>query len=176
MTTAKKISFDSTGAPPRNMAMRFDTKPVNIRFRARHGSLSSGNIDPSVAFEQRNEISAEQLMLSNRLEVLRNAMIEVMDESSTQDWDGYESHSVNQESLRYAYTFLQDLDRDVPIPILGCEPTGKIGMEWNTDGHSLAAAFDVDGVLKFGSITLDSKIITGKTVENLMIILKKMYS
>ena len=103
--------------------------------------------------------TAEFLARSNKISNLIN---EIELDHKEKDWDGYGANPVNIKSLNYAGEFLRRLEMAVPLPSGGCEPSGRVGIEWVTDKMRLSVAFNDDGSITYAGVNKEGKIFSGK--------------
>lgn len=64
------------------------------------------------------------------LEAALESLLEVYEESSKADWDGYGASPVTEDAFYEARKLIQLLPSSVPMPEISAEPTGEIGLEW----------------------------------------------
>jgi hypothetical protein len=62
---------------------------------------------------------------------------EVIEESSSSDWDGYGARPVGSPTCFNALRFLRALPWDVPVPEVAAEPDGEISFEWYRGSRSV---------------------------------------
>lgn len=62
---------------------------------------------------------------------------EVYTECSIQNWDGYGAQPVKEEAYLEARKILDLLPSNVPLPEVGSEPNGDIGLEWSRSRRSV---------------------------------------
>lgn len=60
---------------------------------------------------------------------------------SKENWDGEGASPVNQKSHDLAFFFLLHLPKEIPLPEVWCEPTGRVVAEWFSKRASVAVAF-----------------------------------
>lgn len=103
----------------------------------------------------------------NRKQKIRQIINETLLEHKDNDWDGYGANPVNIKSLDYADKFLRSLSIEVPLPSLGCEPSGRVGIEWVIDKMRLSVGFNYDGTISYAGINREGKIFSGKELSEL---------
>ena len=57
-------------------------------------------------------------------------LAEVWQNCRVPNWDGSDALPVEQDTLRYAYQFIESLPLGCPLPSVGAEPDGHITLEW----------------------------------------------
>ena len=59
-----------------------------------------------------------------------NKLINLSFDCSIEGWDGYESFSINMDTVRNAEKLINSLPLTLPTPEIGVEPDGQITFEW----------------------------------------------
>jgi len=103
----------------------------------------------------------------NRSREIENLINNIKVEHKKVNWDGYGANSVNMDSLNYAHEFLKKLKLEVPLPLGGCEPSGRVGIEWVTDRMRLTIGFNPDGSITYAGINQEGRIFSGRNEEDL---------
>lgn len=73
---------------------------------------------------------SEPVTWHSRLEGARTSLLEVFDECSKPNWDGYNATPISPLILSEAMTFIDALPSWVPLPTIVPEPDGSIAFEW----------------------------------------------
>jgi hypothetical protein len=77
----------------------------------------------------------------------------VWNECKQPNWDGHHAHAVKRDTLRYAYSLLESLPLDCPIPSIGAEPDGELTLEWHrSPRRTLSVSVTEDGYLHFAGL------------------------
>ncbi|HLA37129.1 MAG TPA: hypothetical protein VJZ02_01540 [Candidatus Brocadiales bacterium] len=69
----------------------------------------------------------------SQLNLLLAALEGVFKDCSEPNWDGYNALPISYEAYRKAEKLLTLLPISLPMPEIGPEPTGEIGLEWYTE-------------------------------------------
>lgn len=77
----------------------------------------------------------ESVTIGRPLEAAIESLLEVYEESSKADWDGYGASPVTEDAFHEARKLIQLLPSSVPVPEILAEPTGEIGLEWYRGRH-----------------------------------------
>ena len=123
------------------------------------------------SLENGEKFKQESDFASDRVGVIIDDIWQAVKDSLESDWDGYGALPVNAETCKHALNFLLS-NPEIPVPNFGCEPNGRMGMEWIVPNGGIAAAFDSDGKITFGGV-INSKMFSGKNIDDL---LKKLIS
>jgi hypothetical protein len=99
---------------------------------------SSEGIDHSssrrVVKNIRNEIAklwgSESITFGRPLDEVLTSLLEVYQECSSADWDGYGAIGVTSEAYEEAKRIIDLLPSSIRMPEIVAEPTGEIGFEW----------------------------------------------
>lgn len=111
-----------------------------------------------------------------------NALEEVLEECSEDNWDGYEASSVTIDSYLEAKRFLRALPAGVPTPEVTVEPDGELAFEWYSGRNRVfTVSIGTDGTLtyagKFGSSKAHGKDFFADEVPGLVMAgLKKLFT
>jgi hypothetical protein len=75
-----------------------------------------------------------------------------------QNWDGYGAASVEDETYRQAYRFIESLPWGMPVPTVGAEPDGHVTLEWHrSPRRTLSVSISPDGDLHYAALLGISK-------------------
>jgi len=85
-------------------------------------------------------------------------LIEIGEECSESNWDGYNAEAVTSSDLISAQIFLNKLPNDIIKPEICPEPGGRIGFSWE---HKDKVSFTI-------SVGKDDKLIYAGNVQNNM--------
>jgi len=61
---------------------------------------------------------------------IMNALSEVLEECSVDNWDGYGAKAISIESYRNAQLFVMTLPTTIPFPEISVDPDGEVSFEW----------------------------------------------
>jgi hypothetical protein len=92
-------------------------------------SLESQTIE--TALDEVSEHNRESVSLS-RSEII-DELIEIYNECSEGDWDGYGALALEKDSIFGAVKFITLLPSSMPMPEISAEPSGVVGLEWHKD-------------------------------------------
>jgi len=110
---------------------------------------------------------SESLEYLERLFDIGNLINAVRIEHKQKNWDGYGAKPVNADSLNYADKFLRNLEASIPLPFVGGEPSGRVGIEWATDKTRFTVAFNPDGSITYAGINHEGRVFSGQNRKDL---------
>jgi hypothetical protein len=91
--------------------------------------------------------------IGNRQKETFRALLEAIEEATSDDWDGYSASAVDLRSINQALSLLQVLPTSIPSPEISVEPDGKILLEWYTKPQrTFAISVGYDGGLIYAGI------------------------
>ncbi|MBF0556539.1 MAG: hypothetical protein HQK96_18630, partial [Nitrospirae bacterium] len=61
---------------------------------------------------------------------MRDSLLDIYNECSSVDWDGYGACAITEDSFEEAQRIIDALPFSIPTPEIVAEPTGDIGFEW----------------------------------------------
>lgn len=61
---------------------------------------------------------------------MMHALLEVLEECSVDNWDGYGAKSISLDSYRNAQLFAMTLPTTIPLPEVSVDPDGEVSFEW----------------------------------------------
>lgn len=73
---------------------------------------------------------------------LERELDDILQEFSSQDWDGYDAKPIDRNSVQHVCQFLEQLPSDISYPELAPEPTGDLTMAWRKKGYHLIIWID----------------------------------
>ncbi|GEM_PF-4618629 len=125
-----------------------------------------------------SSVSGDSLSIKIRKEAIKREAIKREDEISKlinalqieheyEDWDGYGANPINRHSLKYAEAFLRNLELPVPLPFIGCEPSGRVGVEWIGEKMRLSVGFNDDGGIIYAGINAEERVFNGRNKNEL---------
>ncbi len=140
-----------------------------IRFdiRGRSANCSTEPMTLENTRGDRNQNFQPPLETLERISEISTRINNVRLEHKQENWDGYGASPVNIDSLNSADKFLRSLATNVPLPLTGCEPSGRVGVEWITDKMRLTVAFNPDGTISYAGINPQGRIFNGRDKEGL---------
>lgn len=80
------------------------------------------------------KLSTEYIETASRRltrDALYTELWDAVGESSSKNWDGYGADPVKDSAVDEAYSFLNLLPKDTPVPDIVAEPSGGLVLEWN---------------------------------------------
>ena len=83
-------------------------------------------------------------------ERLRRELVDIRQECSTADWDGYGAKPVDEASIQCVLRLLNILPLGISYPELAPEPTGDLTMVWRKKGYHLIVGIDATGQIAWG--------------------------
>ncbi|MCK5296692.1 MAG: hypothetical protein KAJ75_07355 [Alphaproteobacteria bacterium] len=84
----------------------------------------------------------------------------IIKECSEEDWDGEGALQLNDSSVRYAKSFIENLPCGVSLPEPVPEPCGELALVWKKNGYYIAIGIDSNAMIAYGGTT-PSGTITG---------------
>ena len=105
--------------------------PYSIAFSNTH---SSGVSPDAISIKERLEEAENELInyfsvWINYSKVL-SVLMEIYNECSVKNWDGYEADPVSIRSLENAEDFAKTLPTKFPVPEITADPDGEVSFEW----------------------------------------------
>jgi hypothetical protein len=103
----------------------------------------SAEADMLHAFTKREfrEFYNPPVSLTEVLSETIKSMIDVYDETSLPNWDGYDAKEVTFPSLYEAWKFIQLMPSTIPAPEVVPEPSGAIAFEWKKGPNHFVVSF-----------------------------------
>jgi len=96
--------------------------------------------------------SEETTIGAQRLRALEELLV-VFEETSSPNWDGFDSRPVEPRTLAWAAELLMSLPAYIPEPGISVHPDGQISFEWFRDPHHVfALSIDGRGVIHYSGI------------------------
>lgn len=89
---------------------------------------------------------------------LKRELLEIINECSEADWDGYDAHPIDQVSVRYAVQFIGLLPNHISYPELLPEPSGNLAMTWKNKNYHFMLGIDSNGHISYGGTHSKGKI------------------
>lgn len=107
---------------------------------------------------------------------------DMYDECKECNWDGYDAYPINELTLEYAHQFIELIPDEIPMPSVGCEPTGDITFEWyKGSDRDVVVSISDSGLVDYVT-TIGKEYFSGSLdIENhefpeiLLDMIKKMY-
>ena len=93
-----------------------------------------------IAYYQNAEIISRGSLLAEA----RETLLEILEECSQENWDGYGAQAIIPAAVGEAFTILEKLPSSIEMPAIVPEPHGGIGFEWRS-GRSRALVMSVIG-------------------------------
>lgn len=75
--------------------------------------------------------------------------------------------AINRNSLKHAEDFLRNLELQVPLPFVGCEPSGRVGIEWIGEKMRVSVGFNDDGSITYAGINKEGRVFNGRDKKGL---------
>ncbi len=89
-------------------------------------------------------------------------LVEVYQDKSQPNWDGYGAAPVTPEAFLHAFRFLEALPLGSPAPSVGAEPDGNITFEWyQSPRRVLSVSVDPDGEMNYAALLPGPRKIRG---------------
>lgn len=83
----------------------------------------------------------------------QRALWEIVQECLSPNWDGYGAVPANVVGFRRAWSLLENLPKDIPVPSPAIHPDGEIALEWQGSGASiLTITFSADAWIKWAAM------------------------
>lgn len=73
---------------------------------------------------------------------LKRELIDIQQECSVADWDGYDAEPIDRNSVQHVCQFLGQMPSDITYPELSPEPAGDLTMVWRKKGYHLIVGID----------------------------------
>lgn len=98
------------------------------------------------------EFSDWKTASKSKMKAMLSEIQEILKECKDSNWDGYEAKPISKKSCDLAIDFLSLLPNDLPSPNLVPEPTGLLGLEWESDDEeiSLMISFSEESKISIG--------------------------
>jgi len=150
-----------------------------------YATLTPGFSVPAEFVTEQNSICSRHLRESSAFGIgslLREEFSNVWEECRVANWDGYNALAVTQETLRFAYTFLESLPLGFPRPSIGAEPDGHLTVEWHQSRRrTLSVSISPDGELHYAALlglgrTCGTEPFFGEIPESILDLVGKVYS
>ncbi|MDR4504735.1 MAG: hypothetical protein MRK01_08095 [Candidatus Scalindua sp.] len=109
---------------------------------------------------QLSEISTElhnNITLGEPIYKNIESLINIFEECSTDNWDGYGAKALTESSLNEALRFIRSLPITMPSPELSIEPSGEIAFEWHIAPRKTFCVSVDDNLLTYAGIFGSSK-------------------
>lgn len=96
------------------------------------------------------------------LKEVKEKIDELIEECKDENWDGYNGAPLSKEAGEYAKQLLSEFKMMFPMPEIGPEPSGHIGLEWYFDNNdTVVVSLDENGHMDFVS-RIDGKYESGE--------------
>ncbi len=116
--------------------------------------------------EWRPDTQPKSSVLPARYSEIMALMNDLETECGEKDWDGMGALPINRESLsRAVYFLLMHLPDDIPLPDIGCEPSGRVSAEWFGKHCNAAMAFKADKTFLIGEYNKTRPDVFLKTAD-----------
>jgi len=109
------------------------------------------------------------------------ALKEVLEECSHDNWDGYGAKAVDRKSLDKALQIVLSLPLEIPPPDVGVDPDGEISLEWYRNPRRIfSISVGGDGTLTYAGILGDEEVHgkdywKGRLPQGILDKIKKVY-
>jgi hypothetical protein len=97
---------------------------------------------------------------------LERELADILQECSSQGWDGYDAKPIDRDSVRLVCEFLEMLPADISYPELCAEPNGDLTMIWIKRGYHLVIGIDSSGMIAWGGTSPRGRIYGDAKFEN----------
>jgi hypothetical protein len=92
-------------------------------------------------------------------ETCRNQLIEVSQRATTKGWDGYDAAAVQPNAVINAYTFIDALPSNVPMPEVAVDPDGEISLDWfSASRRQFSVSVGANNVLSYAGLFGHDKV------------------
>jgi len=132
------------------------------------GNLSSRGVSSIAEFVMSETVKGrDQLQSSYSLGQVGKGtfheLLEVTQDRSTPNWDGYGAEAVSYDTYLAAFAFLEALPLGSPAPSVGAEPDGDITFEWyHSPRQVLSVSVGCDSELNYAAILPGPRRASGK--------------
>ena len=90
-------------------------------------------------------------------------LLEVTQDRSSPNWDGYGAEPVLYDTYLAAFAFLESLPLGSPAPSVGAEPDGHITLEWyHSPRQVLSVSVSADSELNYAALLPGPRRASGK--------------
>ena len=103
--------------------------------------------------ELRDGMTATETLGKSYRETL-NALYEVYQECSSENWDGYRAQAVSESDFKNAIRFLDTLPTVMPRPEISVDPDGEFAFEWYRSPESILTV----SIGHFGRLSFAARI------------------
>ncbi|MBE9100120.1 hypothetical protein [Vacuolonema iberomarrocanum] len=143
---------------------------------SRGNSPTASYIDQINQDNQRHFAQTAAFSTQPAIDELANAW----EECSTSNWDGYDAFPIKEETLNYAYAFIQALPLGFPLPSVSAEPDGHLALDWFRDPHwTISVSMSPEGILYYAALLGNSdprgtEPFLGEVPERLLNLIKEV--
>ena len=143
---------------------------------SRGSSLTAAYIDQ---VDQANQQYLTQTVAFSKQPAI-DELATTWEECRVSNWDGYAAFPVKEETLNYAYAFLQALPLGFPLPSVSAEPDGYLALEWFRDPYwTISVSVSPEGVLYYAALLGNSdprgsEPFLGELSERLLNLIKEV--
>lgn len=81
---------------------------------------------------------------------LKRELVDIQQECSVEDWDGYDAKPIDRTSVEHVCQFLEQLPAIVSYPELSPEPTGDLTMVWRKNNYHLIVGINAAKHIAWG--------------------------
>lgn len=117
--------------------------------------MSRGNSATAAYIDQLNQDNQQYFAQTAALSTqpVIDELLTIWEECRTPNWDGYDAYPVKEETLNYAYAFIQALPLGFPLPSLSAEPDGHLAFDWFHDPHwTISVSISPEGILYYAAL------------------------
>ena len=113
---------------------------------------------------------------------MRDELATVWEECRQSNWDGYQALAVSQDTLRYAYLFLELLPLGYPKPSVGAEPDGQLTLEWHrSPRQTLSVSVSPEGNLYYAGLfganrVYGTEAFFGDVPQSILTLIRRVYA
>lgn len=130
---------------------------MNLAASDHWSQTSTQNIvgrDALLAHKQRNQIiEKQQESASSVIGYLKDIILEIFHECSTENWDAYGAKPISSKVVHETFKFIDLLPPNITMPDVIPEPFGDIGLQWKkSKGQILSLSITPEGVVSYAFI------------------------
>lgn len=102
------------------------------------------------------------------------------EECRAPNWDGYDAYPVKEETLNYAYAFIQALPLGFPLPSVSAEPDGYLAFDWFRSPYwTISVSVSPEAVIYYAALLGDSdprgsELFLGEISKRLLTLIKEV--
>lgn len=124
-----------------------------IRDAGQTRASASADIDPRIKlWDSTAEFSDWKTASKSKMKLVLSKIQTILKECKDFNWDGYQAKPISKKSCDLSLEFLSLLPDNLPFPNLVPEPTGLLGLEWESEDEetSLMISFNEESKISIG--------------------------